>query len=77
MSESCDLQKGFLQTLANWCISTDLIFTAAPLKHIQTTPVKRDFDFPLSFHYQQILNWWFGAWWFGFRKDPFMKGIVT
>ena len=35
------------------------IFTAAPLKRIQTTPVKRDFDFPLSFHYQQILNWWF------------------
>ena len=76
MSESCDLQKGFLQTLANWCISTDLIFTAAPLKRIQTTPVKRDFDFPLSFHYQQILNWWFVlvVW---IPKGSLMKGIVT
>ncbi len=24
---------------------------------------------------QLMVNCWFGAWWFGFRKDPLMKGI--
>ena len=45
------------------------------LRIISSTAFPDKIDKHVWNHHQLMVNWWFGARWFGFRTDPLMKGI--